>query len=67
MKYFYIFQPYFQKYDVSSPCLADIAYFLWTAMDYTRSNEQNNDCTNCTCEFQAHNRQNHRWIFNGLI
>nr|CRZ23040.1 BMA-NRF-6 [Brugia malayi] len=54
-----------KEYDVSSPCLADIAYFLWTAMDYTRSNERSG-CTNCTCEFHMRNHQNHRWIFNVL-
>lgn len=52
---------------MSSPCLADIAYFLWTAMDYTRSNERKSGCANCTCEFQIHDNQNHRWIFNGMI
>ncbi|VDP14009.1 unnamed protein product [Onchocerca flexuosa] len=55
-----------KKYDVSSACLADIAYFLWTALDYTRSNEQSSDCTNCTCEFQARNHRNQQWIFNVL-
>ncbi|EFO27287.2 hypothetical protein LOAG_01188 [Loa loa] len=54
-----------KEYDVSSPCLADIAYFLWTAMDYTRSN-MHTDCSNCTCEFQMRSHQNHRWIFNVL-
>ncbi|EJW87302.1 hypothetical protein WUBG_01784, partial [Wuchereria bancrofti] len=55
-----------KEYDVSSPCLADIAYFLWTAMDYTRSNERSG-CTNCTCEFHMRSHQNHhRWIFNVL-
>ncbi|CAG9536777.1 unnamed protein product [Cercopithifilaria johnstoni] len=53
-----------KEYDVSSPCLADIAYFLWTAMDYTRSNGRNSDCTNCTCEFQMRNHQSYQWIFN---
>ncbi|KAM3719125.1 Nose resistant to fluoxetine protein [Dirofilaria immitis] len=53
-----------KEYDISSLCLADIAYFLWTAMDYTRSNEQRSECNNCTCEFQTH--QNHQWIFNVL-
>ncbi|KAL3994535.1 Acyltransferase family protein [Acanthocheilonema viteae] len=53
-----------KEYDISLPCLADIAYFLWTAMDYTRSNERSSDCTNCTCEFQMRNHQNHKWIFN---
>ncbi|VDK71115.1 unnamed protein product [Onchocerca ochengi] len=55
-----------KKYDVSSACLADIAYFLWTALDYTRSNEQSNDCTNCTCEFQTRSHRNQQWIFNVL-
>lgn len=62
MNYFRVFQ----EYDVSSSCIADIAYFLWTAMDYTRSNEGSNDYTNCTRQFQMHN-QNHQWIFNGMI
>lgn len=56
----------FQKHDVSPPCIADIAHFLWTAIDYTRSNERRN-CANCTCEFQMINEQNDRWIFNGMI
>uniref|UniRef100_A0A915Q4I6 Nose resistant-to-fluoxetine protein N-terminal domain-containing protein n=1 Tax=Setaria digitata TaxID=48799 RepID=A0A915Q4I6_9BILA len=57
-----------KEYDISSPCLADIAYFLWTAMDYTRSAERHSECTNCTCESQSQQRsdQSYQWIFNVL-
>uniref|UniRef100_A0A914RMZ8 Uncharacterized protein n=1 Tax=Parascaris equorum TaxID=6256 RepID=A0A914RMZ8_PAREQ len=53
-----------KEYDISAPCLADIGYFLWSAIEYARSIRESN-CLNCSCDGRAHDTKQHQWIFNG--
>uniref|UniRef100_A0A915BWP6 Acyltransferase 3 domain-containing protein n=1 Tax=Parascaris univalens TaxID=6257 RepID=A0A915BWP6_PARUN len=52
-----------KEYDISAPCLADIGYFLWSAIEYARSIRESN-CLNCSCDGRAHDTKQHQWIFN---
>ncbi|VDM45094.1 unnamed protein product [Toxocara canis] len=52
-----------KEYDVSAPCLADIAHFLWSSIEYARSVRESY-CSNCSCDGRAHDTTKHQWIFN---
>ncbi|VDN01946.1 unnamed protein product, partial [Thelazia callipaeda] len=55
-----------KEYDVSSFCIADIAHYLWTAVEYARFVEKGNHCTNCSCKSELREHESYQWIFNVL-
>ncbi|KAI6197060.1 NRF domain-containing protein [Aphelenchoides besseyi] len=56
-----------REYDVSAPCLADVAHFFYTTYSYASTSVRSRQCETCNCSLGWNAEfAKYRWIFNVL-